>query len=139
MFTVLLITAICIILFIRILVVFQVQIQFFMMGQDQGFKFNEIILLWKLAKEAEIEEPLKLYVSVPTLNMAISKVIMNAKEMEPNLLKARRILLPSFTTTGLKSILSMTAKKALTQQNILKKARDSESFSRAKVSSHLKF
>ena len=50
-----------------------------MMGQDKGFKFNEITLLWKLAKEAEIEEPLSLYVSVPTLNMAISKIIMDSK------------------------------------------------------------
>ncbi|MBP3772607.1 MAG: PilZ domain-containing protein [Treponema sp.] len=62
------------------LVVFQVPIQFFMMGQDKGFKFNEITLLWKLAKEAEIEEPMQLYVSVPTLNMAISKIILNSKE-----------------------------------------------------------
>ena len=43
------------------------------------FKFNEILLLWKLAKEAEIEEPLTLFVSVPTLNMAISKIVMESK------------------------------------------------------------
>lgn len=49
------------------------------MGQDKGFKFNEILLLWKLAKEAEIEEPMQLYVSVPTLNMAISKIVMDSK------------------------------------------------------------
>ena len=51
-----------------------------MTGQDKGFKFDEITLLWKLAKEAEIEEPMKLYVSVPTLNMAISKIVMESKE-----------------------------------------------------------
>lgn len=67
-------------LIIKLLVIFQVPIQFFMMGQDKGFKINEIALLWKLAKEAEIEEPMSLYVSVPTLNMAISKIILNAKE-----------------------------------------------------------
>lgn len=50
-----------------------------MMGQDKGFTFNEIMLLWKLAKEAELDEPLMLYVSVPTLNMAISKIVMNSK------------------------------------------------------------
>jgi len=50
-----------------------------MTGQDKGFKFNEILLLWKLAKEAEIEEPLTLFVSVPTLNMAISKIVMESK------------------------------------------------------------
>ena len=79
MFLVLFVTAISIFLFIRLLVLFQVQIQFMMTGQDKGFKFNEIRLLWKLAKEAEIEEPLTLFVSVPTLNMAISKIVMESK------------------------------------------------------------
>lgn len=79
MFLVLFVTAISIFLFIRLLVLFQVQIQFMMTGQDKGFKFNEILLLWKLAKEAEIEEPLTLFVSVPTLNMAISKIVMESK------------------------------------------------------------
>lgn len=73
------VTAISIFLFIRLLVLFQVQIQFMMTGQDKGFKFNEILLLWKLAKEAEIKEPLTLFVSVPTLNMAISKIVMESK------------------------------------------------------------
>ena len=79
MLLVLFITAICIFLIVRLLVVFQVPIQFFMMGQDKGFQFNEILLLWKLAKEAEIEEPMSLYVSVPTLNMAISKIVLDSK------------------------------------------------------------
>ena len=79
MFLVLFVTAISIFLFIRLLILFQVQIQFMMTGQDKGFKFNEILLLWKLAKEAEIEEPLTLFVSVPTLNMAISKIVMESK------------------------------------------------------------
>ena len=74
------VTVICIFLVIRLLVVFQIPIQFFMMGQDKGFKFSEIVLLWKLSREAEIEEPLALYVSVPTLNMAISKIVMEAKK-----------------------------------------------------------
>ncbi|MBR1537648.1 MAG: PilZ domain-containing protein [Treponema sp.] len=79
MFLVLFITVICIFLIIKLLVIFQVPIQFFMMGQDKGFKFSEITLLWKLAKEAEIEEPMQLYVSVPTLNMAISKIVLDSK------------------------------------------------------------
>ena len=79
MFLVLFITVICLFLFVRLLVVFQVPIQFFSTGQDKGFKFSEILLLWKLAKEAEIEEPLSLFVSVPTLNMAISKIVMDSK------------------------------------------------------------
>ena len=80
MFLVLFITAVCIFLTIRLLVLFQVPIQFFMMGQDKGFKLNEIMLLWRLAKEAELEEPMSLFVSVPQLNMAISKIVIEAKE-----------------------------------------------------------
>ena len=121
MFTVLLITAICIILFIRILVVFQVQIQFFMMGQDQGFKFNEIILLWKLAKEAEIEEPLKLYVSVPTLNMAISKVIMNAKENGTESLESTQNFIAKLYDYRTKIDLEHDSKKGLDSTKYLEK------------------
>lgn len=121
MFTVLLITAICIILFIRILVVFQVQIQFFMMGQDQGFKFNEIILLWKLAKESEIEEPLKLYVSVPTLNMAISKVIMNAKENGTESLESTQNFIAKLYDYRTKIDLEHDSKKGLESTKYLEK------------------
>jgi len=78
-FLVLFITVICVFLAIRLIVLFQVPIQFFMMGQDKGFKLNEIMLLRRLVKEAEIEEPMQLYVSVPTLNMAISKINMDAR------------------------------------------------------------
>ena len=51
-----------------------------MTGQDKGFKLSEAALLWKLAKEAEIDEPSTLYFSVPTLNRAISKIVSNAQE-----------------------------------------------------------
>lgn len=121
MFTVLLITAICIVLFIRILVVFQVQIQFFMMGQDKGFKFNEIILLWKLAKESEIQEPLKLYVSVPTLNMAISKVIMNAKENGTESLESTQNFIARLYDYRTKIDLEHDSKKGLESTKYLEK------------------
>lgn len=76
---VLFITVICVILIARLLIVFQVPIQFLMMGQDKGFKFSEILLLWNLAKKADIVEPSSLYLSVPILNMAISKIVMEAR------------------------------------------------------------
>ena len=41
-----------------------------MTGQDKGFKFDEIRLLWRLAKEAEIEEPMKLYQNPASLQVA---------------------------------------------------------------------
>ena len=101
--------------------VFQVQIQFFMMGQDQGFKFNEIILLWKLAKEAEIEEPLKLYVSVPTLNMAISKVIMNAKENGTESLESTQNFIAKLYDYRTKIDLEHDSKKGLDSTKYLEK------------------
>lgn len=101
--------------------VFQVQIQFFMMGQDQGFKFNEIILLWKLAKESEIEEPLKLYVSVPTLNMAISKVIMNAKENGTESLESTQNFIAKLYDYRTKIDLEHDSKKGLDSTKYLEK------------------
>ena len=80
MFWVLLITAVCILVFIRLVVLFKDQINFFMTGQDKGFKFGEVVLLWKLAKEAELDEPSSLYMSVPTLNRAISKIVADSQE-----------------------------------------------------------
>ena len=50
-----------------------------MIGQDKGFRLGEIVLLWKLAKAAQLDEPMQLYVSVPALNLAISRIILDSK------------------------------------------------------------
>lgn len=55
-------------------------IDFFTTGMDSGFKFSEIMLLHNIAKEAQLEEPIALYLSVPALNQAIAKIIRNARE-----------------------------------------------------------
>ena len=52
---------------------FQDKIKFFITGNDKGFKFNEISMLWKLAKRIDLAEPDALYVSVPSLNRAIQE------------------------------------------------------------------
>ena len=79
MYIVLGITALVFFIVIRLLVLFQDKIQFYTIGSDEGFSFSEISMLWRLAKETGLEDPLSLYVSMPTVNMAISKLLMDAK------------------------------------------------------------
>lgn len=74
----LVIIVILILVFSRLLVVFSDKIKFFTAGNDSGFKFAECIALWKLAKMTELEEPSALFVSVPTLNRAISSLLTEA-------------------------------------------------------------
>ncbi|WP_273065730.1 PilZ domain-containing protein [Treponema berlinense] len=73
------ITVILILVFCRLLVVFSDKIKFFTTGNDCGFKFAECIVLWKLAKMTGLEEPAALFVSVPTLNRAISSLLTEAR------------------------------------------------------------
>lgn len=115
------ITVICILLVIKLLVFFQSPIQFIMAGQDKGFKFNEIILLWKLAKEAELEEPMKLYMSVPTLNMAISKIVMNAKENGTESLEATQNFIAKLYDYRTKIDIEHANKKGLESTKFLEK------------------
>lgn len=55
-------------------------IDFFSTGIDSGFKFSEIMLLHSIAKQAQMEEPIALYLSVPALNQAIARIIRDARE-----------------------------------------------------------
>ncbi len=55
------------------------RISFYATGLDSKFSFQEITLLWKLAKIAELEVPSSLFYSVPALNRCISNIIENAR------------------------------------------------------------
>lgn len=121
MFLVLFITVICIFLFVRLLIVFHVPIQFFMTGQDKGFKISEILLLWKLANEAEIKEPLSLFISVPTLNMAISKIVMEAKEDGTETLESKQNFIAKLYEYRTKIDLEHQNKKGLDSTKYLEK------------------
>ena len=79
MVLVLVITALVLLVTVRLLFVFADKIRFFSTGADAGFTFSEISMFWKLAKKANVEEPLDLYVSFPALNKAISQFITEAK------------------------------------------------------------
>lgn len=79
MYIVIIITAVVVLVAIRLLYVFSDKIKFFSTGLDNGFKFSEISLLWKLAKVCELEEPVALYWSVPALNRSISQIISDSR------------------------------------------------------------
>ena len=63
----------------RVVYLFKDNIKFFSTGLDSGFKLTEIFLLWKLAKIANLQDPLTLYWSLPSLEKGIAATISNAK------------------------------------------------------------
>jgi len=72
-------TLILIFVAIRLCVVYKDKINFYSKGLDEKFRFSEIHLLWKLAKQTNLEEPLSLFASVPSLNKCISQLISKSK------------------------------------------------------------
>ncbi|MCR4939390.1 MAG: PilZ domain-containing protein [Treponemataceae bacterium] len=64
----------------RILVHKKKEISFFTTGIDSGFKFKEILLLYKVASMAQLEEPAALYWSIPALNRGIAYVLRTARQ-----------------------------------------------------------
>ena len=56
------------------------KLKFFAQGFDYGFHRKDISVLWKLAKQCQIEEPLDLFVSENAVNKCIAKVIEKARE-----------------------------------------------------------
>lgn len=56
------------------------KLKFYAQGFDYGFHRKDISVLWKLARECEIEEPLDLYVSESAVNKCIGMVIEKARK-----------------------------------------------------------
>lgn len=79
MWIVILITAVLVAVIVRLCVVFQDKIKFLVQGQDEGFKIGECLLLWRLAKSTNLEQPASLFYSVPAMNTAITDYISNAR------------------------------------------------------------
>ncbi len=65
------ITILIVFIIVRLYRTYDANFRFFVAGKDKGFSFTEILLLWKLAKKIELDEPNSLYISVPSLNNAI--------------------------------------------------------------------
>lgn len=80
MYIVIIITVAVFAVVIRLLFKFSEKIKFFATGLDNGFKLHEISLLWKLAQQCDLEEPLSLYWSVPSLNRSISTIISDSRQ-----------------------------------------------------------
>ena len=78
-FVPIIISLVVLIAIFRVVYLFKDNIKFFSTGLDSGFKLTEIYLLWKLAKIADLEDPLTLYWSLPALEKGIAATISNAK------------------------------------------------------------
>lgn len=88
-----LVTIVLVAVIIRLCVVFQDKIKFIITGQDENFKLSEILLLWKLAKKTELDQPASLFYSVPALNKAISDYLTEARNSgEENTIKVQDFL-----------------------------------------------
>lgn len=74
------ITFLIILVVTRVLRFFAPQIKFYAAGFDQKFNVSEIATLWKLAKLCDLEEPLSLYYSVPSLSRCITHIIEEAQD-----------------------------------------------------------
>ena len=74
------IALVLIIVISRVIVHKKNEISFFTTGIDSGFKLKEILLLYKVASAAQLEEPAALYWSIPALNRGIAFVLGDARK-----------------------------------------------------------
>ena len=80
MYIVLGITFLIVLIVVRVLKHFSDHIKFFAAGKDQKFNMSEILTLWKLARMCDLEEPISLFYSVPSLSRCITHIIEEAEE-----------------------------------------------------------
>lgn len=80
MYIVLGITFLIVLIVVRVLKHFSGHIKFFAAGKDQKFSMSEILTLWKLARMCDLEEPISLFYSVPSLSRCITHIIEEAEE-----------------------------------------------------------
>ena len=73
----------------KLCVLFKDNIKFLTTGLDSKFSLSEIRLLWRVAKICELEQPLSLYWSMPSLTRCISQIKSDAdkkgKENSPDM------------------------------------------------------
>lgn len=74
------ITFLIVLVLTRLFKHFSGHIKFFAAGMDQKFNMSEISTLWKLAKMCDLEEPISLFYSVPSLSRCITHIIEEAEE-----------------------------------------------------------
>lgn len=73
----------------KLCVIFKDNIKFLTTGLDSKFSLSEIRLLWRVAKICELDQPLSLYWSMPSLTRCISQIKSDAdkkgKENSPDM------------------------------------------------------
>lgn len=74
------ITFLSILIITRLYHFFENDIKFVLRGLDQRFSFSEIMVLYKLAKQCDLEEPVTLFYSVPSLSKCITSIIEEAQD-----------------------------------------------------------
>lgn len=74
-----LIILIVVLVLVRLVIVFGDKIKFISKGLDSKFKLKEILLLWRLAKTSNLEDPSSLFLSVHALNRSIAYVISTSR------------------------------------------------------------
>ncbi len=74
-----LITVAAVFVVVLIINAYRVKIDFYSKGFDNQFRYSEIAVLWRLAKKCNLDNPISLYYSVPTLNKCITMVITQSR------------------------------------------------------------
>lgn len=82
----LLILTVLILGFSKIYLMYKTKITFFIEGMNRGFSLPEVRTLWMCAEECDLENPISLFISLPALTNAISRIKAKAEETaKPNL------------------------------------------------------
>lgn len=55
-------------------------INFFTSGFDLGFKLSQILFLWKIARQTELDDPTSLFWSLPVLDKSIAEIVQRARQ-----------------------------------------------------------
>ena len=74
------------------------RINFFVEGLDQGFTFTELTLLWKVSQNCKMDQPVSIFLSMPSLTRAISSIKSQAEsEGSANSAKNQNLLSKLYT------------------------------------------
>lgn len=94
----LLIAAVIILAMVKIYMIYRKKIGFFTEGLSQGFSFVDIGTLWKTSRLCDLEEPVSLFYSMPSLTKCISHIKSQAEsDGTANSAKSQNLLSKLYT------------------------------------------
>ena len=70
----LIISAVIIAGLVKLYLLFKEKINFFLRGFDEGFHIADLSTLWKVSQLCNLEEPVSLFYSMPSLSKCISHI-----------------------------------------------------------------